>query len=56
MEEPGVGLDHPAKDTPEQQAPRFLQDVIFHGKFKVSEGKTPQRPSKAASDDTSEIS
>jgi len=32
--EPGVKLSF--KCESEQQAPHFLQDVIFHGKFRVS--------------------
>lgn len=35
-EEAEVGVDPSPTSEPEQQAPHFLQDVIFHGKFKVS--------------------
>ncbi|XP_068595142.1 anoctamin-1-like [Brachionichthys hirsutus] len=33
-EEASGGVDSPAGSGSEQQAPHFLQDVIFHGKFK----------------------
>lgn len=35
-EEAEVGVEPSPPSEPEQQAPHFLQDVIFHGKFKVS--------------------
>lgn len=35
-EEAEVGVDLSPTSMSEQQAPHFLQDVIFHGKFKVS--------------------
>lgn len=54
-EETGVGLDHPATPTLEQQAPHFLQDVIFHGKFKVSDFKIQTVHLKAVSDNIVEI-
>lgn len=44
-EEAGVGLDHSPKPTFEQQAPHFLQDVIFHGKFKLLKSLTPEENS-----------
>lgn len=54
-EETGVGLDHPATPALEQQAPHFLQDVIFHGKFKVSDFNVQTVHSKAVSDDIIDI-
>lgn len=43
-EEAEMGLEHSPTSVPEQQAPHFLQDVVFHGKFKVNsyEIKTEQ--------------
>lgn len=43
-EEAEMGLEHSPTPVPEQQAPHFLQDVVFHGKFKVNsyEIKTEQ--------------
>ncbi|XP_072242907.1 anoctamin-1-like [Leuresthes tenuis] len=38
--EPGVKL--PSKCESEQQAPHFLQDVIFHGKFRLLKALTPE--------------
>lgn len=35
-EEAEVEVETSSTSRPEQQAPHFLQDVIFHGKFKVS--------------------
>lgn len=35
-EEAEEGVDLSPTSGYEQQAPHFLQDVIFHGKFKVS--------------------
>ncbi len=35
-DEAEVGADLSPTFGSEQQAPHFLQDVIFHGKFKVS--------------------
>ncbi|KAF3854219.1 hypothetical protein F7725_022274 [Dissostichus mawsoni] len=37
-----VGVDLSPTSGSEQQAPHFLQDVIFHGKFKVSVSRTEQ--------------
>lgn len=54
-EEAGVGLDHSPKPTFEQQAPHFLQDVIFHGKFKVSDYETQTMHTKATSDEIIEL-
>lgn len=35
-EDAEMGVDLSKASVSEQQAPHFLQDVIFHGKFKVS--------------------
>ena len=43
-EEAEEGVDLSPASGCEQQAPHFLQDVIFHGKFKVSfSGRDKQR-------------
>ncbi|XP_041651513.1 anoctamin-1-like isoform X2 [Cheilinus undulatus] len=41
-EETEVGVDLTPTSEPEQQAPHFLQDVIFHGKFKLLKALTPE--------------
>ncbi|XP_027128917.1 anoctamin-1 isoform X2 [Larimichthys crocea] len=41
-EEAEVGVDPSPTSEPEQQAPHFLQDVIFHGKFKLLKALTPE--------------
>ncbi|XP_029290082.1 anoctamin-1 isoform X2 [Cottoperca gobio] len=41
-EEAEVGVDLSPTSGSEQQAPHFLQDVIFHGKFKLLKSLTPE--------------
>lgn len=42
-EETREGMDLSPNPMSEQQAPHFLQDVIFHGKFKVSDSTRYKR-------------
>ncbi|KAM7003551.1 anoctamin-1-like isoform 2-T2 [Tautogolabrus adspersus] len=46
-EEAEVGEDLTPTSESEQQAPHFLQDVIFHGKFKLLKALTPQENSNS---------
>ncbi|XP_029010357.1 anoctamin-1-like isoform X2 [Betta splendens] len=41
-EEPGVEVESPVTSRSEQQAPHFLRDVIFHGKFRLLKALTPE--------------
>ncbi|CAJ1057315.1 anoctamin-1-like [Xyrichtys novacula] len=42
-EEAEVGAEPSPTSETEQQAPHFLQDVIFHGKFKLLKALTPEQ-------------
>ncbi|XP_034541039.1 anoctamin-1-like [Notolabrus celidotus] len=42
-EEAEVGVEPSPTSESEQQAPHFLQDVIFHGKFKLLKALTPEQ-------------
>ncbi|XP_068169729.1 anoctamin-1-like isoform X2 [Antennarius striatus] len=41
-EEASGGVDSPLRSGSETRAPHFLQDVIFHGKFKLLKSLTPE--------------